>query len=276
MGNPERLGLDEKRYREIVYVTDGALSIKIRVHEQYSSVPIDLNAEICKLLDLRGEETLLDIGCGTGDFLVHLKRVARHKGKLYGGDISSGVFEKAKIFSVQENLGINFFEGSILQLPFASGQFDIVTALHMLSHVPLKDALEESRRVLSKKGKFLATANSLSSYPHVDKYRKMAFKMMGWGKSVFTTTFFNLENMQEELSKVWCGVELKKLHGELKIPPHEFLKYFYANMLVWEPLPTEDESKIILDTVSRELEKDADNGFIVEPKFVGLAICTKY
>lgn len=163
-----------------------------------------------------------------------------------------------------------------MRLPFVSEQFDIVTALHMLSHVPVKEALDESKRVLSKKGKFLATANSLLSYPHVDKYRKMAFEMMGWGKPIFTTTSFNLENMQEELSRVWGRVEIKKLQGELRIPIHEFLKYFYANMLVWEPLSTEDESKIILDAVSRELEKDADSGFIVEPKFAGIAICTKY
>ncbi len=275
MRNKERLGLNIKRYQEIVYASDNVLSIKKRVHELYSSVPINLNAEICDLLDLEGDESLLDIGCGTGDFLIYLRKIQKHSGILFGADLTSGVFEKNKILSNQENLNINFFEGSILQLPLISGRFDVVTALHMLSHVSLKQALEESRRVLSKEGKFIATANSLHSYPHVDKYRSMAFAMMHWGQPVFTTTSFNMENMRELLSKEWPRVRIETLIGELRIPVEEFLKYFYANMLIWEPLPTEVEARRILDFVSSQTSRDAKDGYVVEPKSVGVAICTK-
>lgn len=274
METEERPSLDEKRFKKLVYKSDEVLSLKRTVHEFYSSVPIHLDAEMCELLDMKGQEAILDIGCGTGDFLIHLRKMQGHQGPLYGGDISSGVFNKAKVLSDLENLDIQFFVGSILRLPFPSNYFDVISAQHMLSHVPVKEALEESKRVLAKQGKFTATANSLHSYPYVSKYRKLAFEMMGWGEPIFTTTFFNLENMREALSQSWPKVTIKKLEGELKIPKNEFLKYFSANMLIWEPLPTEEETKRILHTVSEQVEQDTENGFIVEPKVVGLALCS--
>lgn len=274
MEGQERLGLSDERYRKVVYASDEILACKRRVHELYSTVPIDLNGEVCRLLDLSGQESILDIGCGTGEFLIYLRKTQGHLGPLLGGDISSGVFEKTKFLVDQEDLNIQFFTASILELPFPRDHLDIVSAQHMLSHVPVRRALEESKRVLSTNGKFIATTNSLNSYPHVSKYRRMIFEMMGWDKPVFTTTFFSLENMQEILSLSWPKVVIKKVEGELKIPTAEFLKYFLANMCVWEPLPTEEETKIILNTISTFAEQDAEDGYIIEPKIAGIALCT--
>lgn len=274
MENQSRLCLDTTRYREIVYATDDILFIKKRIHELYSSMPILLNYEIYRHAGLKGTENLLDVGCGTGDFLMYLRK-KNYTGILLGADLASGVFANNKALSNEENLNIDFMEANILKLPFKTEFLDVVTALHMLSHVPISPACNEVRRVLKKDGKFVATANSLDSYPHVDKYRKMAFEMMGWGSPIFTTSFFNLENMEEKLSWVWDSVNIKKLQGELKIPNDDFLKYFYANMLVWEPMPTKEESEEILKMVSQQLAVDSPKGFVTEPKYVGIADCHK-
>jgi SAM-dependent methyltransferase len=270
-----RLGLNKTRYRDIVYATDDVLSTKKRVHELYSSVPLDLNNEIYESSGLKGMETLLDIGCGTGDFLMYLRKNKNYTGTLYGADLATGVFNKSRIISNQEKLNIQFMEASILELPFKPKSIDVVTGLHMLSHVPIYRACDEVKRVLKDDGKFIVTANSLQSYPNIAKYRKMSFKMMGWGEPVFTTTFFNLENMEERLSGSWATVIIKKLHGELRIPLKDFLKYFYANMLVWEPMPTKEESDAILKMVSRRLIVDVPDGYVIEPKYAGIAICNK-
>jgi hypothetical protein len=103
----------------------------------------------------------------------------------------------------------------------------------------------------------------------------MAFETMRWGLPSFTTTSFNLENMEEKLLKSWNSVNINRLEGELKIPTNEFLKYFYANMMIWEPMPTEKESEAILRMVSKQLADEAPEGFVIEPKYVGLAICHK-
>lgn len=263
------------RFREIVYASDDVLSIKKNIHELYSTVPIELNREIYQFAGLKGMETLLDIGCGTGDFLMYLRKDRDHSGILFGADLASGVFEKNKDISTKEGLNINFLEASILQIPFQTNTVDVITALHMLSHVPLGQAFRESERVIKKGGKFIATANSLKSYPNVDKYREMAFNMMGWGLPLFTTSSFNLENMKEILSDYWPSVNIKDLQGELKIPTNEFLRYFYANMMIWEPMPSEKESEAILEMVSKQLSQDAPEGFVIEPKYIGIAVCEK-
>lgn len=197
MGTEERPRLNEKRFKKLVYKSDEVLSLKRTIHELYSSLPIDLAAKTCELLDLKGQEAILDIGCGTGDFLIHLRKMQGHQGPLYGGDVSLGVFNRAKVLAYMENLDIQFFVGSILRLPFPSNYFDIISAQHMLSHVPVKDALEESKRVLAKQGKFIATTNSIYSYPYVSKYRKLAFEMMGWEKELLVRSEF--ENFSRSL-----------------------------------------------------------------------------
>lgn len=276
MNNESRPALGPKRFREIVYATDTILDIKKNIHERYSSVPIQLNHEIYGRADLkRGAQTLLDIGCGTGDFLLHVRKTEGHIGTLIGADLASGVYKKNQQLSNEQNLCINFLEASVLKLPMPDKSVDVVAALHMLSHVPLDEANREIVRVLKKDGKLIATANSLNSYPHVDKYRKLAFEMMGWGEPVFTSSSFNLENMEMKLQSYWTSVQVVKLQGELRIPIRKFLKYFYANMVIWDPMPTEKESEAILEMVSKQLKQDAQEGFVIEPKYAGIAICKK-
>lgn len=103
MEKQSRLGLGTRRFREIVYASDNILSIKKRVHELYSSIPIELNKEICRFAGLEGMETLLDIGCGTGDFLTYLRKYKKHNGVLFGADLASGIFSRNKGISMQEN-----------------------------------------------------------------------------------------------------------------------------------------------------------------------------
>jgi SAM-dependent methyltransferase len=92
---------------------------------------------------------ILDAGCGTGANLRFLRR--------YGKPIGIDMAEAAVTYSTHNTPGV-VARGSVLQLPFASQSFDLVTSFEVLYHraVPSEDtALREAYRVLRPAGRLL-------------------------------------------------------------------------------------------------------------------------
>lgn len=72
---------------------------------------------------------ILDVGCGAGAFLNHVKT---EKGcEVYGIDISEAAIETAK-----NSFDLDIFKGTITEAPFEDGSFDVITAWWYLEHVP--------------------------------------------------------------------------------------------------------------------------------------------
>jgi SAM-dependent methyltransferase len=85
----------------------------------------------------RGGGRYLDVGCGSGAALG----VARELGwQVSGIEIDDAAAAMARRFSDE------VYIGDILSAPFAAGRFDVVTAFHVLEHVP--DPLAVARRML--------------------------------------------------------------------------------------------------------------------------------
>lgn len=104
--------------------------------------------EIKAVLDLDGNETIVDIGGGTGKLGNHLSEDCH---TIYILDESekmlSKVMEKEKIVTVV---------GDALDTPFHSNSIDIVIVSDMLHHVKKQQKLiEEIYRILKKDGKIL-------------------------------------------------------------------------------------------------------------------------
>ena len=121
---------------------------------------------IAKTTQIKGNERVLDIGCGTGRFGLLL---AKHltTGRLVGIDIYStnaiagnslqAVSQNAKCEGVAEKCEFKF--GNALDIPFPDNSFDVVSAgsvLHMFQrdHQRTKVA-EEVFRVLKPGGRFI-------------------------------------------------------------------------------------------------------------------------
>ena len=136
------------------YETDQHLQTRIRTHQLYS-VGTNLEEGVDQVLKLESQESLLDIGTGPGNFPTHL-RISGHTGRLVGVDFSSGMLEVARAKTDQ----VEWLQGNAMELPFADSSFDVVTARHMLYHVPdMNKALQEAKRVLKPNGRFLAVTN---------------------------------------------------------------------------------------------------------------------
>lgn len=85
----------------------------------------------------RGQGRLLDVGCGSGAALG----VARALGwQVAGIEMDQAAAEKARRFTEA------IHAGDALTAPFAAGRFDVVTAFHVLEHVP--DPVSVARRML--------------------------------------------------------------------------------------------------------------------------------
>lgn len=92
-----------------------------------------------------GAGRVLDAGCGTGANLTYLRRY----GPTLGVDIS------AEALSFCRRRGVPAVRGSVLDLPFASGAFGLVTSFDVLYHRWVTDdraALRELARVLAPGG----------------------------------------------------------------------------------------------------------------------------
>jgi SAM-dependent methyltransferase len=82
---------------------------------------------------------VLDVGCGAANMTHHL----RHYGQVVGVDNNPRPLEVAR------QRGLEAYQGTADNLPFGDGEFDLVTLLDTVEHVPAEDKVfEECRRVL--------------------------------------------------------------------------------------------------------------------------------
>lgn len=107
---------------------------------------------ILKLIGMKKEGSMLDIGCGDGDFIIKARGLFK---EITGIDISSIRLQKAK--SKLNKLKINNIRLKKVNvnqgLPFRDEKFDVITTIAVLEH--LFDpyfVISEARRVLKKNG----------------------------------------------------------------------------------------------------------------------------
>lgn len=110
-------------------------------------------SEVVSLLELKGDFTVLDLGCGTGWALRRINDLYGGNGELYGVDLSEKMIEKAKEnFKSYDNF--HFVKGNAEAIPLESKMFDAVICTNSFHHYLHPDkALKEIHRVLKDGGK---------------------------------------------------------------------------------------------------------------------------
>ena len=103
-------------------------------------------------LDVRPGHRVLDVGCGTGDFLRLLGPLAA-PGSAVGIDLSETMIAEARRRTSSGPSNVSFQVGNALDLPFESGSIDRLTATQVLLHIPdSAAAIAEMWRVLAPEG----------------------------------------------------------------------------------------------------------------------------
>jgi SAM-dependent methyltransferase len=152
-------------------------------------------SEILARLGLRGDENVLDVGCGRGAVLVeaaHRLRGGRATGvDLWSGEDQSGnspaaTLSNATAEGVGERVGV--VTGDATSLPFRDAAFDVVLssmAIHNLRDATQRNtSLSELVRVLRPGGK-LAVVDFMvvRQYPEIlrrDGMRDVQLRPLGW------------------------------------------------------------------------------------------------
>ena len=225
------------------YGTPDKLQARVETHRRYSQGP-ELEAAVDGALGLTGGEALLDLGCGPGAFLGRLQQ-SGHRGRLVGLDLSEGMLAQARV----QAPGAEFVQGDAEALPFGDVTFDVVTARHMLYHVPDIDAaLREARRVLRPGGLFLAVTNA-SDYMQ-EWYVPFNAALSGIRGQHPDAQRFTEKGGPERVEKVFGGAEVVTLDSALVFPqPEDALPYFHS--LFDEDVPPGAEQRFVAEVAGR-------------------------
>ena len=131
--------------------TDGKRSLFERMYHLIKNIALKNKLKLINVQSTKGR--LLDIGAGTGDFLV----VAKNDGWQTSGVEPS---EKAKTIAI--NKGVNFV-ANISDLEDHS--FDVITMWHVLEHVPnLDEYIIDLKRLLKPNGTILIAVPNFKSF----------------------------------------------------------------------------------------------------------------
>jgi ubiquinone/menaquinone biosynthesis C-methylase UbiE len=112
---------------------------------------------LVRLSRLESNDSLVDIGAGTGTFCICAKKF-RRASKIVGIDPDRHILDIAKQKTVKENLKIEYINTTAQDLPFKNNSLDIVVsslAFHHMSTADKKRACKEIYRVLKHDGHFL-------------------------------------------------------------------------------------------------------------------------
>jgi ubiquinone/menaquinone biosynthesis C-methylase UbiE len=116
--------------------------------------------------DLKGDEQLLDLGCGRGAVLIEAARrlptghavgVDLWSGKDQSGNRPEATLANAAAAGVADRVGVR--TADMTALPFADGSFDVVTSALAIHNIPSPEgryrAVDEAMRVLRPGGQLL-------------------------------------------------------------------------------------------------------------------------
>ncbi len=203
-----------------VYATEDFLTTRIRTHELYTNPKQDFTGWVLDHISWRGDETVLDVGCGAGLYAEPAVERLISGGKLISADLSLGMLADVaeKDFAAKTNL----LNTNVLQLPLPAGSVDVVLANHMLYHVPdIPAAANEIKRSLTPGGYLIAATNGCNSMIRfLDEVRE-ACRNLGFELKVPPSPArinFTLENGADILYPVFPNVKKFNFESALVFP----------------------------------------------------------
>jgi ubiquinone/menaquinone biosynthesis C-methylase UbiE len=248
------------------------LQTRILTHQRYSEGVNDVDLDVIRAAEIGPAHSVLDIGSGTGEFLRRLRAEQAHTGRLVAFDASAAAVEAAAALD-----GVEGVLGDAQSMPFAEEEFDVVTARHMLYHVPDPVlAIREARRVLRPGGRFAAVVNRVDPTPMMTEavdtvLRGFGSAVPGGGKTEMPVHAQNLPGMVDE---VFGAVRVVTVNGALVFTEPEPVIRYCLSTLTLSGVPQEGPLRAEVEAgVEAEVRRRFDElgGVWRDPK--GYIVC---
>jgi SAM-dependent methyltransferase len=141
------------------------LAARARLNKEYTIAELGWFPWIARQLPLVSGSRVLDVGCGPGWFWASIATLLPAKLDLTLLDLSPGMVREAVDRCTALPFGaVRGRQADAANLPFESGSFDAVIAMHMLYH--LEDpatGIAEMHRVLKPSGFLAVTTNGMGN-----------------------------------------------------------------------------------------------------------------
>jgi len=245
-------------YVEKQYANDSNLVARQAIYV-YQKPRLELWNGSVDLAALRGDESVLDIGCGNGLYLATL-RSRNHRGFLCGVDLSEGMLRTARSAMGDGPLLVSDAQA----LPFAAARFDLALAMHMLYHVPDRArALAELRRVVRPGGRALVLTNSERHFRELDELLiACADATVGTSRvrSRASLTLFTVENGRPELEGAFADVEQYPFESVLVVDDPAPVVAYARSMGAFVVDEDDDREGVLAELERRVVEIIATDG----------------
>lgn len=135
-----------------------------------------------RLLSLKPEDKLLDIGCGYGGLLIYLNHRVGFTQVMEGLDCSSLMVERAREEFRSRGLesNVNIRQGLATRLPYSDATFDVIVSTYVIKHLSdelLGRMLSEVRRVLKPGGRFCVWEAAPARNPYLHSFNMKLLKL---------------------------------------------------------------------------------------------------
>lgn len=182
-------------------------------------------AEFIARLNIKPNEQVLDVACGTGNLAIP---AARNGAQVTGIDIAPNLVEQAQAWAHTEGLAIQFEEGNVEQMPYAEASFDTIVTMFGAMFAPRPDATAHELVRVCRPGGRIAMANWTP-----DGFIGQMFKIMGkhvppaqgvpspiqWGNDTVVT-----ERLGDEVAELRCTQRTITFH--FPFSPAATVEYF--------------------------------------------------
>jgi len=182
----------------------------------YENIPFWID-EVTRIAGLKKGSIVLDLGCGTGNYAIELKK--KTSAEVYGLDPSAGMIKVSR--SKELGKAINWYVSVAESLPFASEFFDCIFASQVWHHIQDKQkAADECHRVLKRGSPLIVRTIS-----HEQLMKRMVFKFFPEILSSQLEVYPTTKEFRECFGKAgFSSVEIHPYQLKRHIPPEFFIE----------------------------------------------------
>ena len=149
-----------KEYAELQYKDHRNLTDRMNLWS-YGSNPISLQKWIFSKIQIQENESILELGCGTGQLWLENFRDVPSTCSIILSDFSNEMLTKAREKVEPLKLPIKFRLIDAERIPYQNQVFDVILGCNVLYHVPdIQKALTSIKNILKSNGRFISTTVS--------------------------------------------------------------------------------------------------------------------